>query len=76
VFRFVIQKFDLKTPGRTEDEDEEENNIQLANDYTKVDEKLIKKAGIAGVVRPSKTTVQVIVGPKVQFVHDELKKML
>jgi phosphotransferase system glucose/maltose/N-acetylglucosamine-specific IIC component len=27
VFRFVIQKFDLKTPGRTEDEDEEENVV-------------------------------------------------
>ena len=39
-------------------------------------DKEIKKAGVAGVIRPSKTTVQVIVGPKVQFVHDELKKML
>jgi PTS system N-acetylglucosamine-specific IIC component len=111
VFRFVIVKFDLKTPGRFEDEDEDENNIQLANDdftaiaqlvleglggkenikeldycatrirteivdYTKVDEKTIKKAGIAGVIRPSKTTVQVIVGPKVQFVYDEIKKMM
>ena len=46
------------------------------NDYTQVDEKVIKSAGIAGVVRPSKTTVQVIVGPKVQFVYDEIKKMM
>lgn len=111
VFRFVIEKFDLKTPGRAEDEEEGESSIQLANDdftamagliyeglggkenikeidycatrirteindYTKVDEKTIKKAGIAGIVRPSKTTVQVIVGPKVQFVYDELKKMM
>ena len=45
-------------------------------DYTLVDEKAIKNAGVAGVVRPSKTAVQVIVGPKVQFVHDELKKLL
>ena len=46
------------------------------NDYTQVNEKKIKQAGIAGVIRPSKTTVQVVVGPKVQFVHDEIKKML
>ena len=45
-------------------------------DYTKVDEKKIKSAGIAGVIRPSKTSVQVIVGTKVQFVADEMKKML
>ncbi|MBO4377228.1 MAG: PTS transporter subunit EIIC [Lachnospiraceae bacterium] len=110
IFRFVITKFDLKTPGR-EDDEEDEEKIVLANDdftaiakqiliglggkdnikeidycatrvrlevgdYTQVDEKEIKKAGIAGVIRPSKTSVQVVVGPKVQFVHDELKKML
>ena len=110
VFRFVITKWDLKTPGR-EDDEEDEENIELANDdftgmaklvleglggkdnikeldycatrlrleindYTQVDEKKIKQAGVAGVVRPSKSNVQVIVGPKVQFVHDELKKML
>ena len=46
------------------------------NDYTQVNEKTIKQAGIAGVIRPSNTTVQVVVGPKVQFVHDEIKKML
>lgn len=46
------------------------------NDYTKVDEKKIKSAGVAGVMRPSKTSVQVIVGTKVQFVADEMKKML
>lgn len=111
VFRFAITKFDLKTPGREDDDDEKESKIELANndftaiaaqvlkglggkdnikevdycatriraeinDYTQVDEKEVKKAGVAGVIRPSKTTVQVVVGPKVQFVHDELKKML
>lgn len=45
-------------------------------DYTKVDEKKIKSAGIAGIIRPSKNAVQVIVGTKVQFVADEMKKML
>ena len=45
-------------------------------DYTKVDEKKIKSAGVAGVMRPGKNSVQVIVGTKVQFVADEMKKML
>ena len=45
-------------------------------DYTAVNEKAIKAAGAAGVIRPSKTACQVIIGPKVQFVYDELKKML
>ena len=45
-------------------------------DYTKVDEKKIKSAGVAGVIRPSKNSVQVIVGTQVQFVADEMKKML
>ena len=109
VFLFAIKKFDLKTPGR-EDDGEEELKIELANnDYTAmaeiileglggkdnvvsidhcitrlrlevkdrllVDEKKIKSSGASGVVRPGKTSVQVIIGPKVQFVHDEFKKL-
>ena len=109
VFRFVIVKFDIKTPGR-EDDDMDETKVELANndftgiakivlegvggaanvtsidncitrlrleikDYTLVDEKKIKSAGVAGVIRPSKTAVQVIVGTKVQFVADEFKKL-
>ena len=42
---------------------------------TKIDEKKIKSAGVAGVIRPSKTDVQVIVGMQVQFVADEFKKL-
>ena len=38
------------------------------------DEKKIKSAGAAGVIRPSKTAVQVVIGTKVQFVADEFKK--
>ena len=111
VFRFAIVKFDLKTPGREDDDVEAEKAAVLANDdftqvasivlqglggkgnitsldncitrlrievkdYTQVDEKKIKSAGISGVIRPSKTSVQVIVGTKVQFVADEMKKML
>ena len=109
VFLFAIKKFDLKTPGR-EDDQEGELKIELANDdYTTmaqiilegvggkenlvsidhcitrlrlevkdrllVDEKKIKSSGAAGVIRPGKTSVQVIIGPKVQFVHDEFKKL-
>lgn len=111
VFRFAIVKFDLKTPGREDDDLEAEKKAVLSNndftqvasiileglggkgnvksldncitrlrleinDYTQVDEKKIKSAGVAGVMRPSKTAVQVIVGTKVQFVADEMKKML
>ncbi len=45
-------------------------------DYTLVDEKKIKSAGVAGVIRPSKTAVQVIVGTQVQHVADEFKKLM
>lgn len=112
VFRFAITKFDLKTPGREDDDYAEadaaavldtsdfdgvaatileglggkENVKSLDNcitrlrleiyDNTKVNEKKIKSAGVAGVIRPSKTAIQVIVGTKVQFVADAMKKML
>lgn len=110
VFRFAIVKFDLKTPGREDDDEDEmavvldtsdfdgvaaiileglggkDNVTSLDNcitrlrleirDYTLVDEKKIKSAGIAGIIRPSKTAVQIIVGTKVQFVADAMKKML
>lgn len=109
VFLFAIKKFNLKTPGR-EDDQEGELTIELANDdFTSmaaiilegvggkdnvtsidhcitrlrlevkdryaIDEKKIKSSGAAGVIRPGKTSVQVIIGPKVQFVHDEFKKL-
>lgn len=45
-------------------------------DHTAVNEKAIKASGAPGVIRPSKTACQVVIGPKVQFVYDELKKML
>ena len=109
VFRFAILKFDLKTPGR-EDDDMDETTVKLANDnftevakiilegvggkenvasidncitrlrleikdYTAIDEKKIKSAGVAGVIRPGKNSVQVVIGTKVQFVADEFKKL-
>ena len=111
VFRFVINTFNMKSPGREDDDLEAEKRVVLSNDnftevakivleglggkenvksldncitrlrleikdYTKIDEKKIKSAGVAGVMRPSKTSIQVIVGTKVQFVADEMKKML
>ena len=109
VFKFAIVKWDLKTPGR-EDDQEGELKIELANDdYTAmaqiileglggkenvtsidhcitrlrlevkdrllVDEKKIKSSGASGVIRPGKTAVQVVIGPKVQFVYEEFKKI-
>lgn len=44
-------------------------------DRLKVDEKAIKAAGVAGVLRPSKTSVQIIIGTQVQFVSDEFKRL-
>jgi PTS system N-acetylglucosamine-specific IIC component len=41
-----------------------------------VNEKKIKSAGVAGIIRPGKTSVQIIIGTKVQFVADEMKKLL
>lgn len=111
VFRFVITKFNLKTPGREDDDDtSSEMNVTLANndftkvasrilegvggkenitsidncvtrlrleikDQAKVNEKIIKSAGVSGVIRPGKNSLQVIVGTQVQFVADEFKEL-
>ena len=40
-----------------------------------VDEKKLKSSGAAGIVRPGRTTLQIIVGPKVQFLFDEFKHL-
>ena len=39
------------------------------------DDKKIKAAGSTGVLRPGKTGVQIVIGPKVHFVYDEFKKL-
>lgn len=44
-------------------------------EHTLVDEEKIKASGARGVMRPSKTNVQVIIGVQVQFIADELKKL-
>ncbi|MBR4575760.1 MAG: PTS transporter subunit EIIC, partial [Clostridia bacterium] len=114
VFRFMIMKWDMKTPGR-ENEDsapaEEgaapaggpggkvadmartilrglggaENLLSIDNcitrlrleirDMGKVNESMIRSSGAAGVIRPGKNALQVVVGTTVQFVADELKQM-
>ena len=112
VFYFAIKMFDLKTPGREDDDDASpaasakpanNNFTQIASgvlnavggkenitnvdfcatrlrfevkDSGKVDDKAVKAAGAAGIIKPSKNAVQVVIGTQVQFVFDELKKML
>ncbi len=46
------------------------------NDETLVNETKIKKAQVAGVIRPSQKAVQVIIGAQVQAVHDEFIKLI
>ncbi|MBR5648963.1 PTS transporter subunit EIIC [Pseudobutyrivibrio sp.] len=114
VFYFVIGAFDLKTPGREDDEEdyaEIDKDAKLSNnnyavvaekilealggkdnitsadycatrlrlevkDQEVINEKAVKAAGAAGMIRPGKTSVQVVIGTQVQFVYDELKKLL
>ncbi len=110
VFYFAIKKWDLKTPGREDDDVEAEKKAVHTNkdytavaktilegcggkdniasidncitrlrlevkDITQVDDKKIKSAGVAGVMKPGKNSVQVIIGTKVQFVADEFSKL-
>ena len=45
-------------------------------DDSLVNEEIIRQTQIAGIMRPGKGNVQVVVGPQVQFVHDEFEKLL
>lgn len=109
VFKFAIEKFNLKTPGREDDDVAEtketvkvtsntelatallpllggkENIINIDNCTTRlrlevIDSAVIKdkeiKKLVPGVLKPSKSAVQVIVGPEVEFVATELKKLV
>lgn len=112
VFRFFITKFNMKTPGREDDVDENEGEVldAASTDFTAmaqqilaglggkdnidhvehcitrlridvkdnllVNENEIKKSRVSGIIRPSKNNVQVVVGPQVQFVYDEFKKLV
>lgn len=110
LFRFIIVHFNLKTPGREDDIDENEgedltgkvdfgemaqvildglggkDNIDSLDhcitrlrvevvDNLLVNEKKIKSTRVSGVIRPSKKSVQVIIGPQVQFVYEEIKRL-
>ena len=110
VFKFVITKFNLKTPGREEADANEGQVLSKSTNFTQmatvileglggkenidsldhcitrlrvevkdnllVNEKKIKEVQVSGIIRPSKKGVQVIIGPQVQFVYDEMKKMV
>ncbi|MHD0318373.1 N-acetylglucosamine-specific PTS transporter subunit IIBC [Fusobacterium sp. THCT1E2] len=109
VFKYAIEKFNLKTPGREDDDTAEvtetvkvtsntelatallpllggkANIINIDNCTTRlrldvVDSSVVKdgeiKKLVPGVLKPSKTAVQVIVGPEVEFVATELKKLV
>ncbi|GHI00725.1 N-acetylglucosamine-specific PTS transporter subunit IIBC [Neobacillus kokaensis] len=113
LFRFIIVKFNLATPGREEDTDEEvptagavgagenkfssmaariydglggdANVVSVDNCATRlrlevkdmniVDQKKIKATGVPGINVVGPKNIQVIVGPHVQFVADEIHKM-
>jgi len=108
VFTFAIVKWDLKTPGREDDEEDleefeaptthtataqlileylggMENLLEIDNCATRLrlevkDQSLVQDAKIkkiaSGILKPGKTSVQIIVGPHVEFVASELKKLV
>lgn len=111
IFNFAIKKFNLRTPGREDDENENYENIFTSKNSSYLDKaKLllpllggadnivnvdncitrlrleVKDNGIIneaeikknfpGVLKPGKTSVQVIVGTDVQLLAEELKKIL
>jgi len=110
VFYFLITKLDLPTPGREEDDDDEDQVVEINGDYEElavkyieylggaknlvkvdscatrlrlvlkdaslVNEKNLKIVGARGVVTLNSTNVQVIVGPRVEFVADAIKGRL
>ena len=117
VFSWAIKTFDLKTPGR-EDDDSSVPDSELIvpvkkadkKDYThaaaaileglggvenlkdydycatrirvevkdgsQVDEHKIKSAGVLGITRLSATNIQVVIGTKVQFAYDAMRKII
>ena len=108
LFRILIVKFKLMTPGREEDDNKQEMEIRSSNnnhaevakiiydalggkenvvsidncatrlrlevkDTSAIDDKKIKQVS-AGIIKPSKTSAQVVIGPLVEFVAEEMKK--
>ena len=108
VFTFAITKWNLKTPGR-EDEEEDSEEIEKPTTHTATaklileylggmenlleidscatrlrlevkDQNLVQDTKIkkiaSGILKPGKTSVQIIIGPHVEFVASELKKLV
>ena len=114
VFRFAIPRWNLKTPGREDEENAPRPDIPetagsgggkyaamaatilrglggaenvLSVDHcitrlrlevkemSRTDEKVIRSSGAAGVIRPGKNALQVVIGTSVQFVAEELKAL-
>lgn len=109
IFRFAITKWDLKTPGREDDDAPEKTSLNSKTEFAdmakeileglggkenvtsvdccitrlrvevvdmaKVDEAKIKASGAKGIIKPGKTSIQIVIGMKVQFVADEMKKL-
>ena len=44
-------------------------------DMNKVDDGVIRSSGAAGVIRPGKNALQIVIGTSVQFAADELKRL-
>ena len=113
VFRLMITRMNLKTPGR-EDEEPAQGQAEAAGmpgenryaamarmilgglggagnvisvdncitrlrleirDMALVDEAAVRSSGAAGVIRPGKNSLQIVIGTTVQFVADELKAL-
>lgn len=109
VFRLVIIKWDLKTPGREDEYLEERRECATDEDYVQVarkifegvggkenvvsvdncivrlrieisnpkmvDEEKIRSSGVAGIMYPGKNNIHIVIGPQVEKITDELKKM-
>ncbi|MGL4562345.1 MAG: maltose/glucose-specific PTS transporter subunit IIBC [Brevinema sp.] len=105
VFRYTIQKFNLKTPGREEISNNSDqttlknyaaekmlqglggtdNIVSLDNCITRLritlkdiqllDEETIKEAGALNIVRLDNKNIQVIIGPQVHVIKNQLDKI-
>ncbi len=110
VFKFMIEKFNIETPGRMEEMADEVDNaiadkgvaavaVEYFNllgghsniveidscitrlrltvkDSSIVDDAPLKRLGAAGVIRPNKKNMQVVVGTHAELIAEEMKKML
>lgn len=108
IFTFAILKWDLKTPGREEEEEDidkidtptthteiaklileyvggKDNILEIDSCATRLrlevkDQKLVQDDKIkkitSGILKPGKSSVQIIIGTHVEFVCDELKKLV